>query len=80
MDRSLISSQNLPLGFGTPPLIFAWIAVVPLCGGLGAALGNWLDLLRVPVPAGLGGEWTKLCGALGSALGVGIVGGVLIHG
>jgi hypothetical protein len=62
------------------PEWLVWLGVIPLFSGVGAALGNILDVLNIPVPQGLGTDWTKLLGALLGAMGIGLFLSVLILG
>jgi hypothetical protein len=55
-----------------------WLGVIPSLSGVGAVIGNILDLAELAVPEGFGSDWTKLLGGLFGALGIGFVAAVLI--
>jgi len=55
-----------------------WLGVIPLLSGIGAVIGNMLDVAEISLPQGLGTDWTKLLGALFGAMGIGLSISVLI--
>jgi hypothetical protein len=80
MSRSIISGQKARPSLATAafPSWLVWLGVIPLFSGIGAVLGNMLDVAAVAVPAGFGSDWTKLLGALFGACGVGLFVAVLV--
>jgi hypothetical protein len=55
-----------------------WLGVVPLASALGGLLGSFLDILDIPVPEGLGPDWTKLLATMLGFAGLGVFVGVVV--
>lgn len=72
-------SDPIPALAGVPSWI-AWASVIPLASGIGAVMGNWLDVLQAPMPEGMGSDWTRLLGGLFGVVGLGFYIGVLVTG
>jgi hypothetical protein len=75
-----LSPSLIFLAFVRVPNWVEWLAVPGLASALGAVLGGFLDILDMPVPRGLGSDWTKLLSVMLGLVGLGIFVRVVVIG